>query len=236
MKQFYTGFILGCFLRNKVIRFGIICITKGIKTYYHLKKNKNIQNYESNKILNVCILIKIKNKEYFQDLFTDFQKNKCYFCEKGVFKLKLSNEMTEYLNRNFNTLNVSTVDLCELSYTETYGYTTLSKVGDIYTYINYQHENKKYINVYKDNDSITTESFELNIDRKYINLICATVQYNSKIAYITKYFKLFLNNKNLTVEMLLLNYDNLNINLLNTELLLINNNCNQKYLISDKII
>jgi len=235
MRSFYAGFLLGCIFKNKIIHIGIKCISNGIKGYHFIKKNKQKSKSILQKITKVELVIKIKNKEYFQDLFTDYSTNKNYFSEKSVFKMVLCDQMIDYLNKNYDTLNISIETLCDLGYIETYGYSVLNKIGDIYVYITYNDLLQKFINIYQSSDTICTNDFISNVNN-YNNIICATVKYNSKSEYITKYFKLFLNNKVLTLELLLLNYNKLNINLKDTELMIIDSKSNKSFKIIDKII
>jgi hypothetical protein len=234
MKEFCTGFILGCILRNHVLKMSIGLISNGIKTFYSIKRTKvTIQN--DSKIINIDLIVKVKNKLTNPD--------KRYFKEKGIFKMKLSNELLTYCNNNFEHLNLRIEDICDLAYKETGGYHSISKLGDVYLYFTYLDNSQKFVNVYCNDETISRESFDITYNSNFKNLICATLTVNSrnefansKIEYITKYFKMFLNNKSLTLETFLLNYDNINTNLLNTELLITYPSSIQKYSITDKII
>ena len=228
MNGFYTGFILGCILRNHVLKFGMEIISNGIKTFHSIKKEKKKELVYS-KIINIELIIKIKNSE-------SIKSDKRYFHEKGIFKMKLSDDLLTYCNNNFEHLGLKIPDVCDLAYKETGGYDSISKLGDIYLYFTYIDNSRKFINVYHDNDIISRDSFEIASIFKFKNMICATVFINSKIEYITKYFKMFINNKSLTLETLLLNYENINVNLLNTELLITYPSSNEKFSITDKII
>jgi len=230
MKQFCTGFILGCILKTHFLKFGLGIISNGIKTFHSIRKvkKKELPGY---KIINIELIVKIKNTEHLT------KSDKRYFQEKGIFKMQLSDQLLMYCNNHFEYLDLKIPDICDLAYKETYGYNSLSKFGDVYLYFTYIDNSQKFINVYSGDDTISRSSFELiNQDYKFKNMICATVTVNSKIEYITKYFKMFLNNKSLTLETLLLNYDNINVNLLNVELLITSNSSIQKYCITDKII
>jgi hypothetical protein len=229
MEDFNVGFILGCILRNHILKLGLGIISNGIK-FFHSIKNHRKKEISYSKIINIDLIVKVKNVENIT------KSDKRYFQEKGIFKMKLSDDLLKYCNNNFEYLDLKVSDVCDLAYKETGGYNSMSKLGEVYLYFTYLDDSRKFINFYADNDIINTRSFEVNYDLKFKNMICATVTFNSKIEYITKYFKMFLNNKNLTLETLLLDYDNLNVNLLNTELLITYQTSNEKYSITDKII
>ena len=235
--SFYAGFILGCILRNKVLKFGIKCISNGIKTYYSIKKPKKITKINSG-VSNIEIVLKINNLLHFQDLFTDYRTNKDYLVERGVFRIKLGNRIIDYFNTHFENIVITPETICNISQSETYGYTILKTIGDIFIYVTYHSEATKYINVYTDNDIIISDHFKIK-NNIFSNLICATVMYNLKSEYITRYLKLFVNTPNLTLYLLLLNYTIKPLSskeIQNSELLLVNNNGNQKFLLNDKII
>ena len=99
-KQLYFGFVLGCILKDKVYGFGINLYKKGIKTYHVLRKSPQKVLLLENKIEKIEIVIKIKNKEYFQDLFIKYETDPGYFPEKGIYILNMSNDLVEYINKN----------------------------------------------------------------------------------------------------------------------------------------
>jgi len=237
MEDFNVGFILGCILRNHILKLGLGIISNGIK-FFHSIKNHRKKEISYSKIINIDLIVKVKNVENIT------KSDKRYFQEKGIFKMKLSDDLLKYCNNNFEYLDLKVSDVCDLAYKQTGGYDSISKLGEVYLYFTYIDNCKKFINVYhQENDTINKNSFEVDYNIKFKNMICATVtinpnheSVNSKHEYITKYFKMFLNNKTLTLETLLLDYDNVNVNLLNTELLIVTNSSTKKYSITDKII
>lgn len=240
MKKYLTGFIFGCVFKNKVIHLGIKCLTSGIKLYYSMKPNKSILPKEiPQKINKIELVIKIKDKKLFQELFIDHRTNKNYFQEKDVFKIQLSENILEYFN-NTENLNISVEQICDLNI---YRYNILKEIGEVFVYISYTELLKPFINVYTSNQIINYTDFVINDNFQNLkNAICATVNYPSKNEefkneYISKYFKKFLNNNcDLTPELLLLNYDNLDVNLDTIELILVYVDSNKSYKNNDKII
>ena len=231
--KYLTGFILGCIFKNKAIHLGIKCIANGIKLYYSIKPQK--PQIVLKKFTNIELVIKINDKQRFQELFTDYRTNKGYFDQKGVFKITVDHKVLDYFNCNTN-LELNVEKICDFDYLNNYGYTLLKEIGDIFVYISYTEIMQKFINVYTSDEVIISSDFILNETHKNLNnIICATVKYPSKseefkTEYISKYFKKFLNNQcKLTPELMLLNYNELNINLNNMELLVITSNSTNKY-------
>ena len=237
-KQFYFGFVLGCILKDKVYGFGINLYKKGIKTYHVLRKSPQKVLLLENKIEKIEIVIKIKNKEYFQDLFIKYETDPGYFPEKGIYILNMSNDLVEYINKNKDSLELDIKTLCDLDYLENYDYSYLSSVGDLYLYISYLTDSNHYINVYSGDQLINGNDFEKkNVYSEYSQTICATIKYgDSKLEYVTQHFKKFLNNTMvITPEIILMYYKKLKMNLLNTEFIIVKASGTKNYSLTDKL-
>ena len=197
MNSFISGFITGLFLKNKLFN-----VLKGlyIQTIQLYHQNKPLQNKIKNKSYFIC---KITNTELFHELFPDYPNTPKvqpyweYYPNKQVIKIKLDDDVFNFEEFKYKT----TLDL-----------DFFKKIGKVYIYVDYYMENKKFTNIYHEEENT------LNVDlSKYNSIICATIKHNENLEYITKYFKQFLNNKvNITPELLLLHYDKLDINLTNT--------------------
>jgi hypothetical protein len=221
MIKFFCGFISGFLLKDKTTCLVQNTFVNAVKLYHHVKKNK-VPEKEKMKIFLVC---KINDQNEFDEIFPKL-KNKSasrvqpmwdYYEQKGVIKIDLEEKINEsiYYKDFLNKLD------------ETYDIPFFQGFSELFIYVHYTIENKEYINVYDQNCFIDMNDFKLNnteLSKKYNNIICATINYNQKMEYITKYFKMFLNNKiDITPELILLHYDNLDIHLSNnTNLQIVN--------------
>jgi len=227
MKQLCVGFFLGIFLKEHFFKIGINVVQNGLRKYYSVKKPK-ITKKDNRVVTKVDLVIKIKNLQYFKDLYPD-QKN----CETGIFKYSFPDEIIEYLNFNLENIEIDIKTLCDLNYIHNYDYDILSQIGDLYLYITHN----ELINVYTPEMVINHGDFFIN-DPLFKNIICCTLYYNSKTEYITKYIKKFSNQPNLelTTEKVLLNY-NIPTELLNCKIsILETSGIIMEYSVTDKLI
>jgi hypothetical protein len=223
--NFYTGFLAGVLLKDKVLGILGNGISRGITVYHKLHKRK-IKS-KNNKVYLVC---KIIDHELFNDYFpvrntkSRVQPHWEYNVSKGVFKINLEDpnlecEVKELLDRS--GLDIEFFEsFCELS-----------------VYVNYFHENLEYINIYQTSEKILPEDLnvkETRLSRKYKNIVCATFNMDGKTVYLTKYLKKFLNNtKDITIEQML-NYND-EINTLKGDLQIVDSKIIKMYSVNEKI-
>jgi len=197
--NFATGFITSVVLRNS----GVI-LNKCLEFYCNKFLNKEKKN---NKNV-IYILCKIKDQGIFDYYFPEIKGNRVqpgwlYFEEKGVIKIKVDYELVHEITTYAELLSNTDID------TEFF-----EEFCDIFIYINYFTNNKEYINIYPKGSIIDIFDFieqQNELFKKHNSLICASLQFDEKSEYITKYFKMYLNNKiPITAELILLNYDKIN--------------------------
>jgi hypothetical protein len=224
--NFYTGFLAGVLLKDKLLCVLGRGISRGITFYHKLHKSKVQQ--KNKKVYLIC---KITDNELFNEYFPVLNTNSRvqphweYNSVKGVIKIELE-EMGNLECVVFDYLESTGIDIeffesfCELN-----------------VYINYFHENLEYINIYNIYQTITGDDFELKetgLSKKYKNLVCATFNVDGKTFYLTKYFKKFLNNTNeITIEQML-NYND-EINTLKGDLQIVDSKIIKIYSVNEKI-
>jgi hypothetical protein len=227
MNKLCVGFFLGVFLKDHFLNVSLNIIKKGLGKYYSITNKK--PEKETRVIKKIELVIKIKNAQYFKDLYP--QEN----CETGVYRYTFPDQIIEYLNSNILNIEIDIKGLCDLNYQHNFEYEILSQIGDIYLYVNYNN----FINVYTPKMKILSSDFVTNETHPFFkNIICCTLYYNSKIEYITKYIKKFSNQQNLelTTETVLLNY-NIPTELLNCKVsILETSGIIMEYSITDKLI
>ena len=258
------GFLVGFLFKEKIIDISHGIINNSL-LLFHTIKNKIDKKGKSKKsdeksiegslgslgslgsINTIDFVFKITDNNSFEEYFKNNEKNNItlqplwdYYKNKKVIKIQLDQDFINYLNKN--EYKISFHDFINLK-NENEFYVTLDipffeTFGDIYLYINYKINSKKYVNIYKPSDEIHSNDF-LNIINSTDNIICSSFEYSTptkvKFEYITNYLKMFLNNKtDVTPELLLLNYDKLDIPIDNIELNVITvQSENKKYLLNE---
>ena len=227
MNKLCVGFFLGVFLKDHFLNVSLNIIKKGLGKYYSITNKKTKK--ETRVITKIDLVIKIKNGQYFKDLYPDQNK------EQGVYRYTFPEQIIKYIDSNISNLDLCIKTLCDLNYQHNYEYEILSQIGDIYLYINYNN----FINVYTPKMKILSSDFVTHSGHSFFtNIICCSLYYNSKTEYITKYIKKFSNQPNLelTTELLLLNY-NIPAELLNCKVsILETSGIIMEYSITDKLI
>ena len=223
MDKFIGGFFTGLILKNKVNLLSKYILTRFIKLYHAIHKNKNASVISNDLITEISFICAVKNTELFDEYFSNgkVQPYWDYFPTKKVIKIVLDKDVCTYFNYCIDDLNLTILDVLMIS---TLDYPFFKELGDTFLYVNYKIDNHTYINVYNEVSVISSCDFEVNktpID--FANTICCSVHYNKKTEYISNYFKSFFNQTkiNLTPQIMLYNYDKLDID--NFKFVLVNN-------------
>ena len=126
----FIGFVCGLLLKDRLFKFGMKCVKHGLYQYYSSQKvivDKRV-------IKDIQLIIKVKNKDYFKDLYNEM---------KDIHIYTFPPELIGYLDSNVHLLQLSIRDLCELNYRHNeYDYSVLSKVGELYLYVTYNLHGK----------------------------------------------------------------------------------------------
>jgi hypothetical protein len=230
------GFILGFLFKEKILHITHGVITHSLVLFHRIKyrinkkelSKKSDENSSEGSINTIDFVFKITDNNSFEEYFKNNERNNItlqplwdYYKNKKVIKIQLDEDFINYLNKN--AYKISFHDFINLKNDNEY-YVTLDipffeTFGDVYLYVNYKIDSKKYINVYKTTDEIHSNDF-LNIinNNEANNIICSSFEYSTStptrvnFEYMTNYLKMFFNNKtDITPELLLLNYDKLDI-------------------------
>ena len=260
------GFLIGFLFKEKIIDISRGVINNSLLLFHRIKyridkKGKSKKSDEKSSegslgslgslgsISTIDFVFKITDNNSFEEYFKNNEKNNItlqplwdYYKKKQVIKIQLDEDFINYLNKN--EYKISFHDFINLKNDNEF-YVTLDipffeAFGDIYLYINYRINNKKYVNVYKPSDEIHSNDF-LNIinNGEADNIICSSFEYSTsakvKFEYMTNYLKMFFNNKrHITPELLLLNYDKLDIQVSDLKLNVITvHSENKKYLLNE---
>jgi len=234
MKPVVTGFILGFLLKEKIQHVGMEVVKGVLGVFHKVKKKKNsIINTNPGVIKSIDFVFKITDIEVFDEHFKNKDLNLVriqplwnYFKKKQIIKVPLDDDFIKHLN-NIGEFNISFKDFFDIKniknnneYYITLDIPFFESFGDVYLYITYSINDKKYINVYNKQDLIKTDDFtELDTVYKdfFDTIIAARTEFsNGRIEYLTRYLKMFVNNtKLLTPEILLNNYDKIDNDLEN---------------------
>ena len=187
--DFAYGFVFGFLLKDGINKCILDILTKSINIYHSHKKPK------LNEINNICFICKITDTKLFNSLFPDgkVQPYWDYYPETGVIKIKLDQDLVNFVNKIelSDPLVIST--LLSFSKYITIDYQFFQKMGDIFVYFEYHLDGKDYINVYTPCNEITNNHFtELN--SRYEIPACVCFKYPDYTRYITNYYKKFINN------------------------------------------
>lgn len=215
--------------------FKIACKTFFIRYIYRTKKTKT---------KTIDFVCKINDDILFNNLFPNHkvQPSWDYFNDKKVIKIKID----QY---DFNLNNPITFeDLFKITDDDDYMISLdlpfFKNLGDVYIYINYTINDKKYINIYQPGDTVKKSDFILNKTPFAKNFITGHIKYKHqntdviKYKYITDYIKCYLNcPTKITPELIFLNYDNLNLDLSKIKTVIVNKNGSiSEFLINDELI
>ena len=177
--KFFAGFVCGLLLKDKLSKLSIKLLTIGISEYYKYRPKK---------------INKYVQKIYGIDLFV-----------KGK-TIKLDKEIVDYINDNFNNLDITIKTLCDLK--------DIPIIENTYVYIHYTDDLKHYTNVYSLNDQIKENDFyfsEKKIYSKYKNVICVLSGSEYVTANFKKYFNQPDNSVKLSPSIMFFNKDNLTL-------------------------
>jgi hypothetical protein len=239
MKPFYRGLIFGYLFKEHINNLVKFIGFNGLNLIYKIKSGE--YSRFNNGINKINLVLKITNEELFNETFDQkFQKWWKYFPEKKVLKIELDQELINYLNKtefiNFDDL-LDALDSND-DHIITLDIPLFKTMGDIYLYITYYVDSRKFINVYTLNSIISKDDFKLiNSPIEYENIICSSVKHgNNKTEYLTNYLKLFYNNKcKLSPELVLLNYDKLTQDVKNSSLVIVKDKCIREYSYTEMI-
>jgi hypothetical protein len=196
----FTGVFAGVLLKNHVLRILEKTITTSIGLFQQNHKPKSMEK----KVFLVC---KINDLELFDEHFpvlnTKYRVQPSWEYSKSKQTIKI--ELTEF---NFDT-PIGGTEFLDTTGIDIEFFETFCKLS---IYIHYFVENREYINVYQNNETIDPRDFNLtetDLSKRYRSLICAIFN-NGREIYITRYFKMFLNNKYpFTTEQLLMYNDDI---------------------------
>ena len=185
MKSFYKGIIFGYLFKQQ---FNNILFNT-LKLLYDVK-NKFIKDDYSIKdgIHKVNLVLHITNQELFNEIFNGvFPIWWNYLSEKKVLKLELDQEVIDFLN---NIDNINFNDLMEYIDVNSENLITIDiplfkTFGNIYLYVTYYKNNKKFINIYDENMNISQDDFNnIKESTSFNNILCSSLKYQNKIEYI----------------------------------------------------
>jgi hypothetical protein len=214
MKQFALGVVVGILVK-KYIHTGV-CI--GLEYFHNVRNSMKQPSKKCFPIESINLVCKVKNEEYFSEILDldeylnkkklMFQPTIEYYPEHKIFLSEIIDNI-DFLNKYLIekadfSFNIDDLDI-------TLDLEFFRKLGDIYVYITYVHNDKKYTNVYFNDALFNSKDFVLNKSSAFYDnfndIICANVKYRDHTEYLTTYFKQFVNNTcSLTPELILYNY------------------------------
>jgi len=228
MKSFCTGIVVGIVFKKHIISILINILVFRLKFIDKLKRfsiKKEISISENNQITKVNFVCKVRN----QDLFNEsFNINKLllnpewvFLKENNVIQIQLDKDFIKQINKINSTISFN--EIIDLKDKENVNLVTLdlpffNSLGEVVLYFYYSINNKTFINVYRENDTLSSDDFKLqestHINKFFDKLICASLTTNHvKNEYVTNYLKSFVNNKNkLTPEVIFYNYNKIPFN------------------------
>jgi len=245
-KLFLKGFVIGVLVKDKLLELINNIVFNTMDTVYKIQ-NKTIlnKNHYNSVITDIQFICKIKNNELFKEVFNNrFQPGWKYFSEKNILKIELDYDILFMLNKQLPVQkSISVEEFYNLKDKDDSHFISLDiplfkHIGDIYLFVEYYYDNRKYINVYDQEMNISYLDFKVNKeDLLFNNIICSSVNIKNRNEYITNYLKLFNNNLKiaLTPEIILINYDKVNTDLKNTSLSLVMNKSIKTYLYNDSL-
>ena len=199
MKEFIHGLITGFILKEKIVN--VIGFVLSVK--HSVFKKKNIVEHEE--IFFVC---KITNRNLIKKI--EIRPNWEYYPNKEVIRIPIDIPFNEFME-SCNNSQVKDLLPFDINY--------FQLIGETYLFVNYLVDDKKYINVYSDTDSVNISDFKYNetdFRLKSNGTICYSLKNNNKLEYISNYIKMFYNSTRselLIPRILLYNYSVLDIDL-----------------------
>ena len=238
MKPFYRGLIFGYVFKEHINNLVKFIGFNGLNIIYKIKSGE--YSRFNNGINKINLVLKITNEELFNETFDQkFQKWWNYFPEKKVLKIELDQELINHLNKTEYIHTDELLDALDSNddHIITLDIPLFKTMGDIYLYVTYYVDSRKFINVYTHDSVISKGDFNLiDSPSEYENIICSSLKHDNKTEYLTNYLKLFYNNKcKLSPELVLLNYDKLTQDIKNSSLVIIKDKCIREYSYTEMI-
>jgi hypothetical protein len=230
MKSFCTGLVVGFLFKEKIVFVLEGTIFNGLNLIHGIKKHINKKELivsKDGEITKVNFVCKVRNQEFFNQSFKS-NTNKIvmnphwnFLKENNVIQIQLDKEFIKQINKINSTISFN--EIIDLKDKENVNLVTLdlpffNSLGEVVLYFYYSINNKTFINVYRENDTLSSDDFKLqestHINKVFNTLICASLKTNKiKDEYVTKYLKMFVNNKNkLTPEVIFYNYNKIPFN------------------------
>jgi hypothetical protein len=236
IRPFYKGLIVGIFLQKNLKNIASALFT--LLTRINNTKSEIVNETE------FTIVLKIKNKDLFNEHFKKLPPYWVYLNKKGSIHYSLNNNEELINNLITNNTPLSIKELLDLKdskgqYFITLDIPLLNDIFDFYIFINYKVDNKNYINIYTENDIIDpSDLYSQHFFNIKEEVIATSLKYGkNKTEYLTLHYNKFIRNQNieLTPELLLLNYTSLNENLKDSKLYIIKKNEIKEYSYTDFI-
>jgi len=231
MRPFIRGIIVGILFKKEILKVLDNVLLKVLQIKDFIKNNKNIIVNENN----ATLVIKLNTE--LPILLPPFWR-----CSKNKIIIDLPDELIEVLLHS-NKEEYSFLELMEIKdkvgeYIVTPDLQYLKTLGDLYLYLNYTYENRKYINVYSEYSIIKNSDFISS--KEYVpDILSVSLKYNNnKTEYLTIHTNKFLRNETIiTPEILLLNYEPLeSINLEDSKLFIVNTDGISKFLYKEPLL
>jgi hypothetical protein len=232
MRPFYRGVIFGYLFKEHINNIFKFIGFNGLNLIHKIKSGK--YSKFDNGINKINLILKVTNEELFNETFDQkFQKWWKYFPEKKVLKIELDQEVINYLNKTDVVHADDLLDVLDSNddHIITLDIPLFKTMGDIYLYVTYYNDYRKFINVYTTDSLISKCDFnQIGSSGQFDNILCSSLKHDNKTEYLTNYLKLFYNNKcKLSPELILLNYDKLTEDVKNSSLVIIKDKCIREY-------
>jgi len=233
MHSFFRGILVGMFFKKKIINILDTIIIKVLQIKNSIGNDNNqISIINENK---ATLVIKLNTQlPMFLPPY--------WRCSKNKIIIDLPNEIMDVLF-NSEKEEYSFLELMETKnkigeYIVTLDLQYLKTLGNLYLYLNYTYENRKYINVYSEYSIIKNSDFISS--KEYVpDILSVSLKYNNnKTEYLTIHTNKFLRNETIiTPEILLLNYEPLeSINLEDSKLFIVNTDGISKFLYKEPLL
>ena len=173
MKPFYTGVVVGFLFKEKIIfvlegiLFNGLNLIHGLKK--HINKNENKLNVSKDgQITKVNFVCKVKNQDFFNESFKSNTNNIVmnphwnFLKENNVIQIELDKDFIKQINATINgtsNIDLSFNKIIDLKNKNDVNLVTLdlpffNMLGEVVLYFYYSLNNKTFINVYKENDTL----------------------------------------------------------------------------------
>ena len=193
----------------------------------------------------IYFVVEITDYSSFNRFFPEnlVQPSWDYYPVKGVIKIDLGKEITNYLNRQ-EIFELSFDDFLDLKIEDEYLSSIdpdfFKKFGRLYIYVDYYLNGCDFTNVYTKRDTILSTDF-LYKNSKTLNFVKSFVFYVEEnklyVNKLTDYLKRFLNNdREINLYLLLLNFDGLDTSLNDCIIKTVDRSRNAKYYTTNELI